>query len=118
MSVLRVTSAKGKKIRDGWQHWRSRPSPSPHDKMARNVRDNATAYDHTNKHRMQYAHFRSLGLFVGSGAVGAGCKTLIGKRLKHYGIHWTVQSANTIVALRCLLLSGVWDDFCETRAAA
>jgi hypothetical protein len=38
------------------------------------------AYLRKNKGRMRYAHFRSQGLFVGSGVVEAGCKTIIGFR--------------------------------------
>jgi hypothetical protein len=34
---------------------------------------------------MRYAKFRSQGLFVGSGVVEAGCKTIIGLRLKQLG---------------------------------
>lgn len=35
-----------------------------------------------NKEHMRYAAFRAQGLFVGSGVVEAGWKTLIGQRLK------------------------------------
>ena len=35
-----------------------------------------------NKKRMRYNTFRAQGLFVGSGVVEAGCKTVIGQRLK------------------------------------
>ena len=38
---------------------------------------------------MRYQHFRSLGMFVGSGAVEAGCKAVIGQRLKLSGMHWS-----------------------------
>ncbi len=36
--------------------------------------DKAVAYFETNTHRMRYAHYRSLGMFIGSGVVEAGCK--------------------------------------------
>jgi len=48
---------------------------------------------------MRYAEFRNRGLFVGSGVLEAGCRTLIGQRLKQSGMHWTVQGANSILAL-------------------
>jgi hypothetical protein len=41
------------------------------------------------------------GLFVGSGLVEAGCKSVIGHRLKRAGMHWTVNGADAIAALRC-----------------
>ena len=52
--------------------------------------DTALGYFETNAPRMRYKHFRSLGLFVGSGAVEAGCKAVIGQRLKLSGMHWSV----------------------------
>ena len=59
-----------------------------------------------NAQRMDYATFKKQGLFVGSGVIEAGCKHVIGKRLKQSGMHWSVRGANSIAALRCRLLSG------------
>jgi hypothetical protein len=50
---------------------------------------------------MRYHWFRQRGLFVGSGAVEASCKTVIGQRLKQSGMHWTVNGADAVIALRC-----------------
>lgn len=63
-------------------------------------------YFKENAHRMKYADFIKQGLFVGSGVIEAGCKNVIGKRLKQSGMHWSVRGANAIIALRCELLSG------------
>ena len=85
-----------------------------------NVREEvrkAIDYFQTNKERMRYAKFRSEGLFVGSGVVEAGCKTVIGLRLKQSGMRWTVDHANAIIALRCCQLSGRWEEFWEQRSA-
>ena len=48
----------------------------------------------------------------------AGCRTVIGQRLKQSGMHWTVRGANNIIALRCCILSNRWEDFWEYRACA
>ena len=77
-----------------------------------------SAYFEKNMERMCYAAFRRQGLFVGSGVVEAGCRTVIGQRLKQSGMHWTVRGANRIVALRCCIFSGRWEDFWEYRASA
>ena len=77
--------------------------------------DKALHYFQTNADRMRYAQFRRQGLFVGSGVVEAGCKTIVGQRLKQSGMHWTVRGANAIIALRCLDLSNLWEDFWESR---
>ncbi len=55
-------------------------------------RDKQLGYFKTNAHRMRYQHFRSLGMFVGSGAVEAGCKAVIGQRLKLSGMRWTIPA--------------------------
>ncbi len=74
-------------------------------------------YLENNAHRMRYGEFREQGLFVGSGVVEAGCKNVIGKRLKQSGMEWTVRGANAIIALRCLYLSGRMEEFWEQRAS-
>jgi hypothetical protein len=63
--------------------------------------DTALGYFQNNAPRMRYKWFRSRGLFVGSGAVEAGCKAVIGQRLKLSGMRWTVAGADAIIALRC-----------------
>jgi hypothetical protein len=73
-------------------------------------RDKALAYFETNAPRMRYSHFRSHGLFVGSGVVEAGCKSVIGQRLKLSGMHWTCTGATGILTLRCQQASGRWEE--------
>lgn len=73
-------------------------------------------YFETNKLRMCYKHFRARGFFVGSGVVEAGCKTVIGQRLKQSGMRWTVAGANAVIALRCRLLSQRWGDLWPSAA--
>ncbi len=75
-------------------------------------------YFKQNKKRMRYDKFRAQGLFVGSGVIEAGCRSVIGQRLKQSGMHWTVSGANSIIALRCILQSHRWENFWEYRIAA
>lgn len=74
-------------------------------------------YFHTNRERMDYARFRALGLSVGSGVVEAGCRVLVGQRLKRSGMFWSEPGANAILALRSALLSRRFDDFWSRRLA-
>jgi hypothetical protein len=64
---------------------------------------------------MRYAHFRKQGWFVGSGVMEAGCKTLIGLRLKQSGMEWSLRGANAVVTLRCVLKSGRLQEYWEAR---
>ena len=77
-----------------------------------------TNYFERNAERMRYPKFRRQHLFVGSGVIEAGCKTVIGSRLKQSGMFWTVRGANAIVALRCCHLNGQFEDYWEGRRAA
>jgi hypothetical protein len=71
-----------------------------------------------NARRMRYPKFRRLHLFVGSGVIEAGCKTIIGSRCKQSGMFWTVRGANAILALRCCQFNGRFEDYWETSRAA
>ena len=77
--------------------------------------------DH-NRKRMRYPEFEANGYCTSSGVTEAGCKNVIGTRLKRSGMHWTVRGANAIIALRCCILSGrfqdVWERIVDARKAA
>lgn len=79
---------------------------------------NEAEYFERNAERMRYPAFRAHGLFVGSGVVEAGCKIVIGARLKCSGMFWTVRGANAITALRCCRLSRRFEDYWADRAPA
>lgn len=76
----------------------------------------AGEYIQRNRHRMRYPEFEAQGLCTSTGVVEAGCKVAIGTRLKRAGMHWTLQGANAIIALRCAKLSGRFEDFWERRS--
>ena len=83
-----------------------------------NLMTNDADYFERNADRMRYPQFRRQGLFIGSGVVEAGCKTVIGARLKRSGMFWTVRGANAIIALRCCRLSRRFEDYWADRSAA
>ena len=72
-------------------------------------------YFEKNAPQMRYAEYRQKNFFVGSGVVEAGCRTVIGERLKQSGMRWSVRGANAIIALRCCILSGRFEDFWASR---
>ena len=85
--------------------------------VAEKIRTEADYFER-NTERMRYPKFRRQHLFVGSGVVEAGCKTVIGSRLKQSGMFWTVRGANAILALRCSHLNGRFEDYWEGRREA
>jgi len=40
-------------------------------------------------------------MFIGSGAIEGGIKAIVVQRTKQSGMHWTVEGAEDIIALRC-----------------
>jgi len=89
----------------------------PQDPETKKKAETEICYLEKNKEHMRYAQFRAQGLFVGSGVIEAGCKTLIGQRLKQSGMEWSIRGANAIISLRCITQSGRFEDFWESRTA-
>jgi hypothetical protein len=59
---------------------------------------------------LRYAEYRRWGVPLGSGVTEAGCKTVYTQRLKLSGMSWGKAGAQTILDLRVVVLSGVWDE--------
>lgn len=89
---------------------------TPSVELAEKLRTEAE-YLRRNARRMRYPKFRRQHLFVGTGVIEAGCKTLIGSRCKQSGMFWTVRGANAILALRCCQFNGRFENYWEARRA-
>src|SRR5450755_1065620 len=74
----------------------------PQSLQAREEIRKAIAYLQINQDCMRYAEFRRQGLFVGSGVVEAGCKTIMGLRLKQSGMRWTVTGAHAAAQVQLI----------------
>jgi hypothetical protein len=61
--------------------------------------------------RMAYGTYRKKGWFIGSGVIEAGCKNVVGKRLKQSGMFWSETGATCVLNFRTLLLSQRFDTF-------
>jgi hypothetical protein len=77
----------------------------------------AIEYFRENAESMRYKEFRKQGFFIGSGVIEAGCRTLIGQRLKKSGMFWSVAGANAIIASRCCQFSHRFESFWEESVA-
>ena len=84
----------------------------------RSVAEREIEYFLKNAERMQYACFKEQGLFIGSGVVEAGCKTVVGKRTKQSGMFWNIEGAQNILDIRCCVLSHTYDEYWEWRQAS
>jgi hypothetical protein len=72
-------------------------------------------YLENNQARMRYGTYRQQGLFYDSGVIEAGCKTVIGKRLKQSGMFWTVRGAQNVLIMRGAIYSRRFDDYWDAR---
>jgi hypothetical protein len=79
--------------------------PARHEEIEKQI-----AYFENNRERMLYKTYRQQGFFYGSGVVEAGCKTVIGQRLKQSGMLWGLPGAQSVLELRCALLGNRWDE--------
>lgn len=71
-------------------------------------------YYYSNKNRMDYKHYRTIGAgIIGSGAIEAAQRTVVQKRLKISGQRWSKQGAQNVLALRCANLSEQWNKVIE-----
>jgi hypothetical protein len=79
------------------------------------------AYFVRNCNKMNYAHYRELGLPIGSGPVEAACKTIVNHRLKRSGMRWSTKGGQRVLNIRALALSKHWDaawaEYMGARAA-
>ncbi len=120
-------TAPGKKALKLWKGWLLKDKASQILSQAKQQLDSALdtenarreiAYLENNLSRMAYGSFRSAGYFIGSGVVEAGCKTVVGKRMKCSGMFWSEEGGQGILDLRCAFLSNRLDPFCQARANA
>jgi hypothetical protein len=79
--------------------------PAFHEEIEKQI-----AYFENNQQRMLYKTYRQKGYFCGSGVVEAGCKTVVGQRLKQSGMLWSRPGAQSVLELRCALLGNRWDE--------
>ncbi len=83
---------------------------------SRKLAQTQIGYFQRNQARMRYQTFRQAGYFIGSGVVEAGCKTVVGQRLKQSGMLWSRQGASDLLTVRCALLSGWFESFWKYRS--
>jgi len=65
-------------------------------------------YFRTNMDCMHYGVFTTSGIFVGFGVIEAGCKAIVGNRMKQAGMHWSKDHAEKMIALWCAIRNGVF----------
>ncbi len=73
------------------------------------------AYFENNRDKMRYWEYQKQGLFIGSGVVEAGCRSVVGQRLKQSGMLWSLPGAENILDIRCVLENGQFNECWKQR---
>jgi hypothetical protein len=81
----------------------------PLSALQRAEAEREVAYFITHAQRTRYGEFRAKGWFIGSGVIEAGCKTVVGRRLKQSGMFWSQRGGEDLVSLRCLIIGPHFD---------
>jgi len=85
-------------------------------KKVRETINEAIGYYRNNAERMRYRRYVRGGLFIGSGVIEAGCKHIVGQRLKQSGMRWALEGLRSILHLRLAVLNRQWPQ--QNRIAA
>lgn len=86
-------------------------TPRPANVAAAEKCDGVEAFVAKNVNRMNYGDMDVRGMQIGSGAMESIHRSGSQVRLKRSGCHWTDDTAQAILNLRMLGLSGRWDDY-------
>jgi hypothetical protein len=65
-------------------------------------------YIQHNQKKIDYAEYKRLGYYIGSGPIESGNKTVVQKRCKQAGMMWNESSAQCILTLKSKVESGLW----------
>jgi len=78
---------------------------------------NLKGYITNNIDKINYKKYKDEGLFVGSGAIESGNKTVVQRRLKQAGMRWSVEGAQKILSLRAKWESNLWKEVTDLICA-
>jgi hypothetical protein len=71
-------------------------------------------YIKNNTENIDYVCYADEGLFIGSGAIESGNKSVLQQRLKQAGMRWNTETAQNILTLRAKYKSNLWVSEVET----
>jgi len=89
------------------------PKTGPGNKGKRERLTTALRYFEKHKKRMPYAAFIADDFDIGSGAVEGAIRNVVRMRLDGPGMRWGRRRAEWILHLRCILVSGQWQEFTD-----
>jgi hypothetical protein len=72
-------------------------------------------YFHNNAHRMAYDVYLEHGFPIASGVIEGACRCVVKDRMERSGMRWVLSGARAMLDMRCVYLSGLWEEFATFR---
>ena len=70
-------------------------------------------YFENNASRMRYDQYLAAGYPIASGVIEGACRHVVVDRMEGTGMRWVMDGAQSMLNLRCIRVSGHWDNFME-----
>ena len=74
-------------------------------------------YFRNNAHRMRYDEYLEEGYPIASGVIEGACRYVVKDRMERTGMRWVLNGAHSMLELRSVHASGLWDEFTAFRIA-
>ena len=74
-------------------------------------------YFKNNAHRMRYDKYLEKGYPIASGVIEGACRYVVKDRMERTGMRWVINGAHSMLELRSVHASGLWDEFTAFRIA-
>jgi len=81
----------------------------------RDALERICGYFHNNTHRMAYDVYLEHGLPIASGVIEGACRCVVKDRMERSGMRWVMSGARAMLEVRCVYLSGLWEEFIAFR---
>ena len=110
--VLRILQGKGHSV-TAWLRWMGdyRGLPASKKEQLNKICD----FFDKNCERMRYDEYLEAGYPIATGVIEGACRHLVKDRLERAGMRWVLQGAQSMLHLRSIHLSGLWDEFTAYR---
>jgi hypothetical protein len=70
-------------------------------------------YFESNAHRMAYDDYLAAGYPIASGVIEGACRHVVKDRMERSGMRWVLKGAHSMLGVRCIYLSGLWEEFMQ-----
>ncbi len=81
----------------------------------RDTLERVCGYFHNNVHRMAYDVYLEHGFPIASGVIEGACRCVVKDRMERSGMRWIMSGARAMLDMRCIYLSGLWEEFTAFR---